>query len=133
MIHQSTPGHISRKDKNSNSKRYRHPKVHNSTTYNSKTWKECKCSLTDERCVCVCTHNIPQWNITQPLKEQNNAICSNKDGSNYYHTKSDKLSYDITYKWNLKNDTNELIYKTEIDLQTQKANLRLSKRKGRKG
>ena len=35
MIHQSTPGHISRKDKNSNSKRYRHPKVHNSITYNS--------------------------------------------------------------------------------------------------
>ena len=83
--------------------------------------------------VCVCTHNIPQWNITQPLKEQNNAICSNKDGPNYYHTKSDKLSYDITYKWNLKNDTNELIYKTEIDLQTQKAYLRLSKRKGREG
>ena len=23
------------------------------------------------------------------------------------------MSYDITYMWNLKNDTNELIYKTE--------------------
>ena len=26
--------------------------------------------------------------------------------------------YDITYMWNLKNSTNELIYKTEIDSQT---------------
>ena len=25
-----------------------------------------------------------------------------------------QISYDITYKWNLKNDSNELIYKTEI-------------------
>ena len=33
--------------------------------------------------------------------------------------------------WNLKkrNDTNELMYKTETDPQTQKTNLRLSKRK----
>ena len=29
-----------------------------------------------------------------------------------------QISYAITYMWNLKkNDTNELIYKTEIDLQ----------------
>ena len=37
--------------------------------------------------------------------------------------------YDTTYKWNLqmKFDTNEIIYKTEIDLQTQKANLWLPK------
>ena len=26
--------------------------------------------------------------------------------------------YDITYKWNLKTDTNELIYKTETDSHT---------------
>ena len=25
------------------------------------------------------------------------------------------ISYDTTYMWHLKNDTNELIYKTEID------------------
>ena len=29
----------------------------------------------------------------------------------------------ITYTWNLRNDTNELIYKTETDSQTQKINL----------
>ena len=33
------------------------------------------------------------------------------------HTEKDKLSYDITYLWNPKNDTNELIYKAEIDSQ----------------
>ena len=32
--------------------------------------------------------------------------------------KSDKDKYVITYTWNLKNDRNELIYKTEIDSQT---------------
>ena len=41
-----------------------------------------------------------------------------------YHTKWNKsdrkrqISYDIIYMWNLKNDTNELIYKTETDSQT---------------
>ena len=29
----------------------------------------------------------------------------------------------LTYMWDLKLDTNELIYKTEIDLQIQKTNL----------
>ena len=49
----------------------------------------------------------------------NNAICSNKDGPRDDHTKwckSDRerqIPYDITYVWNLKYDTNELIYKTE--------------------
>ena len=38
--------------------------------------------------------------------------------------------YDITYMWNLKNDTNNLIYKTETDSQTQKTNLWLPNRKG---
>ena len=31
--------------------------------------------------------------------------------------------------WNLKKDTNELMYKTEIDPQTQKTNLWLPKQK----
>ena len=41
------------------------------------------------------------------------------DGPRDYHTKWSKsgrerqISYDITYLWNLKYDTNELIYKTE--------------------
>ena len=57
-------------------------------------------------------------------KEWNNAICSHMDGPRDYHTKWGKLErerqipYDITYMWNLKYDTNELIYKTETDSQT---------------
>ena len=57
-------------------------------------------------------------------KEWNNAICSNMDRPRDYHTKCRKsererqIPYDITYMWNLKYDTNELIYKTQIDSQT---------------
>ena len=52
-------------------------------------------------------------------------MCSNMDGTRDYHTKWSKsdrerqIPYDITYMGNLKrNDTNELIYKTETDSQT---------------
>ena len=34
-----------------------------------------------------------------------------------------QIPYDITYMWNLKYDTNELIYKTERDSQTQRRDL----------
>ena len=56
-------------------------------------------------------------------KEWNNAICSNMDGPRDYHTKWNKpdkerqISWDITYMWNLKYDTNELIYETETNSQ----------------
>ena len=57
-------------------------------------------------------------------KEWNNAICSNMDGPRDYHTKQSKsegerqMPYAITYMWNLKYDTNELIYERETDSQT---------------
>ena len=59
------------------------------------------------------------------------------DGPRDHHTKRNKLdrerqiSYDITHMWNLilKNDTNELIYKTETELQVLKTNLWLPKGK----
>ena len=60
-------------------------------------------------------------------------ICSNMDGPRYCHTKQNfserEIPCDITYMCNLKYDTNELSYKTEIDPQTQKTNLWLSKGK----
>ena len=37
------------------------------------------------------------------------------------------IPYDITYMWNLKYDTNEHIYETETDSQTQRTNLWLPK------
>ena len=57
-------------------------------------------------------------------KEWNNAICSNMDGPIEYHVKQSKsererqIPYDITSMWNLKYNTNELIYKAETDSQT---------------
>ena len=51
------------------------------------------------------------------------------------HTKRSKShrerKYHITYMWNLINDKNELIYKTETNSQTSKTNLWLPKGKGR--
>ena len=53
------------------------------------------------------------------MNEWNNAICSNMHGPRDYHTKWDKskikrqIPHDVTYMWNLKCDTNELIYKTD--------------------
>ena len=50
--------------------------------------------------------------------EWNNVICGNMDEPRDYHTKWSKsererqIPYDITYMWNLKYDTNELIYET---------------------
>ena len=50
------------------------------------------------------------------------------EASRDYHTKRSKsererqIPYDITYMWNLKYDTNEPIYKTETDSQTERTN-----------
>ena len=52
-------------------------------------------------------------------KEWNNSICSNMVEPRDHHTKWSKsererqIPYDITYTWNLKHDTNELIYETD--------------------
>ena len=53
------------------------------------------------------------------------------DGPRDYHTKrskSERQIHDITYMWDLKCDTNEFIYETETDSQTEKT--RLPKGKG---
>ena len=63
-----------------------------------------------------------QWNGSQE-KEWNITICSNMDGPRDYHikwSKSDRekqILCDFTYFGGLKNNTNELIYKTETDSQ----------------
>ena len=56
-------------------------------------------------------------------KEQNNAICSNMDGTRDYHTKSSQTEKDKYHMIPLicgiqkKGGTNELIYKTEVESQ----------------
>ena len=57
------------------------------------------------------------------------------NGSRDYYTKWNKLEKDKCHMtslicWILKNDTNELTCKTEIDSQTSKTNFWLPKRKG---
>ena len=55
--------------------------------------------------------------------EWNNTICSNDEPKDYYTKWSNsererQMPYNITYMWILKNDTNELIYRTETGSQT---------------
>ena len=46
--------------------------------------------------------------------------------------KERQISYDVSSMWNLKkNNTNELIYKTEVESQTGKTNLIIKKDRGR--
>ena len=59
------------------------------------------------------------------IKEWNNDICNNINGPKSDPTKWSKsererqVSYDITYMWNSKNVTGELIYKTETYSDTE--------------
>ena len=62
-----------------------------------------------------------QWTMAQPLKKKCSStisICSNMDSPRDYHSKQSKsdrerqILYDITYMWNLKNNTKESRYKT---------------------
>ena len=125
----STSGHISWTDKNSDLKRYMYPNVHNSIIHNTQDGNNPsahqetiglrRCGM----CVCVYTHTHTTHNgILHSHKiEWNIAICSNMDGAREYHTKwsqSDRerqISHDITYMGNLKNNKNESIYETETD------------------
>ena len=70
--------------------------------------------------MCVCTHTL--WNISHK-KGWNDAISSHMDGPRDYHikwsqTEKRNIIWYHLYVESLKSDTNELIYKTEIDSQT---------------
>ena len=80
-------------------------------------------------CVCVCIYiyiyiYIYDGILLNHKKEQNNAICSNLDRPRDCNTEESKsyrerqIPYDTIYMWNLKYDTNELMYETETDSQT---------------
>ena len=88
----------------------------------AKTWKQTQCPSTDKWIKKM--WYIYKMEYYSAIKKWNNAICSNMDGPRDYHTKWSKsererqISYNITHMWNLKYDTNELIYKREPDSQT---------------
>ena len=105
----------------------------------AKTWKQPKCPSTDEwikKMWYIYTVEQKKNKIVHK-KEQNNAICSNMDGTRASHTKWSKsererqIPYDITYMWNLKCGTNEPICKTETDSQTWRTDWWVAK--GEKG
>ena len=92
----------------------------------AKTWKQPKCPSIDE-------WTKKMWYIY--TMEYYSAIKKNKiipfvatrmdleiiilsEVSQKEKDKYHMISYDTTYMWNLKNDTNELIYITETDTQT---------------
>ena len=105
---------------NHNSKRDMYHNVHCGTIYNSQDMEANSMSINrgmDKEDVVHIYNGI----LFSHQKEWNNDICSNMDGPRDSHTKWSKsdgerqISYDITYMWNLKKDTNEYFYKTEID------------------
>ena len=82
----------------------------------AKTWKQPECP-TDEWIRKMWSINT--MNTTQPKKkEENNAICSSMDLEIIIPSKGNQrqIPYDITYV-KAKNNTNELIYETEMDSQ----------------
>ena len=78
----------------------------------------------DEDVVCWIFHSNCNGILLSHKKEWNNATCRNMNRCSDYHTKWNKPDRGKTNTWYCwyvelkKNDTNELIYKIEIDLQT---------------
>ena len=138
----STPEYISEKNENSNSKRYMHPNVHSSLFTIAKKWKQPKCPSTDDwikKMWYTHTHihtNTRRGILLSHKKEWNSAICSNVDGPREYYPieirQKDK-NYMISLMWNIKNNTNECIYKTETGSQVEKTNLWLPKGRVKRG
>ena len=84
-----------------------------------KTWKQPKCPLKDEWTKKM-WYIFIQWTISCK-KEWKVVACNNLDRPRDDHTKWNKKKTNAIwyhYMWNLKNDTNELLYKTEMDSQT---------------
>ena len=83
----------------------------------AKTWNQPKCPLRDD---CIrkkwCGVYIHNGILLSHKKEQNNAICSNRDGTRDSHTESEierRIPHDITSIWNLIYGTNEPFHKKE--------------------
>ena len=93
----------------------------------AKTWKQPKCTLTDEWIKKM--HYIYTMEYYWAIKRMNNVICSNVDGTRDSHIKWSKserekqIPYGSIYMWNLKYGTDEPIYRRETDSQTWRADL----------
>ena len=102
----------------------------------AKTWKQPKCPSSDEW-IKKMVH-IYNGILLSHKKEWNNAICSNMDGPRDYHTTWSKLEKDkyhtilLICRIFLKNDTNELIYKTEIPTDIENKHMVTKGERGRR-
>jgi len=85
--------------------------------HNTKIRKQLKCSSTDEwikKMYTIEYYSAIKKNEIMPF------VATWMDPEIIILSKvSQRQIYDITYTWNLKNSTNELIYKTETDSQTE--------------
>ena len=99
-----TPGHISQE--NYNLKRYIHPNVNAVLFTIAKTWRQPKCSSTDERMKKMWwyMHTVKYYLAIK--KEWNNAICNNMDGPRDCHmwsmSERDKYHMILLVNWILK-------------------------------
>ena len=89
----------------------------------AKTWKQPKSPSMEEWLKEIDAVHLCDGILASHQKGRDNAICSNMDGPRDDHTKrskSERHRYHVitTYIWNVKYDTDELIYETERDSQT---------------
>ena len=61
--------------------------------------------------------------INTILPEEIRKISNKQSNLTPKGTRERQRSYDITYMWNLKSDTNELIYKIKTDSEQKQKNL----------
>ena len=93
-----------------------------------RTREQPKCPSTDEWIKMWCIYTT-EYESAIKKKEIRLFAATWMDLSEVSQTER-QTSHGITYVWNFKNDTNELDYKSEIDLLIQKAKPRLPKGKG---
>ena len=79
-----TPGHLSGKEENSNSKRHMHPNVHHGTVYNSQDMETIEVSM--DRWMDKGVFHVHNGMLLSRKKEWYVAICSYMDGPRDYHT-----------------------------------------------
>ena len=105
--------------------------VHSSSIHNNQDMETPKCPSTNEWIKKMWYIYIHSYIHTHTLsgillshqQEWNNAICSNVDRIGDYHTKWSKPErkdkyHMISHIWNLKYNTNELVYEIETHSQT---------------
>ena len=88
-----------------------------------KTWKQPKCPSTEEWIKKIWCINTMDHYSTIKKNEIMPFAATQMDLEIFMLSEVRQKKINITYMWNLKNDTNELIYKTETDSQISKSNL----------